>query len=169
MNEFQFEIKEDLFGLGYKRLDVTNIFNHNTSITAQESPAASLLFPMLEGSQKKGKPGMMSGQAFGTGDFDDDEDMYDIYKQDAKDSYNFDLGGQVQNDQKKLLEKNYGFDADISMLKNFIKGAEVQKTPKVFKGPDIPAGFDLMHKLSITGSTRGLFRILKIFRILILL
>ena len=62
VNEFQFEIKEDVFGLGYKRLDVSNLFNQNhTSSAVQESPAASLLFPMIEG-QKKGNKYAMSGQ-----------------------------------------------------------------------------------------------------------
>ena len=137
MNEFQFEIKEDLFGLGYKRLDVANLFNHGSGNglgVVHESPAASLLFPMIEEKSKKGKPGMMGGQAFGTGDFDDDEDVYDIYRQEGRDAYNFDLGGQVQSDQKKLLDKTYGFDADVSILKKFIKGAELQKVPKIFKG-----------------------------------
>lgn len=126
------------------------MFSQNKSIiSVQESPAASLLFPMID-CKKKGTKSGMSGQAFGTGDFDDEEDVYDIYKQDALESYNFDLGGQVQNDQKKLLEKSYGFsfENDILILKKFIHSSQTQAAPKVFKGPEIPTDFNFMHKLS---------------------
>ena len=55
INEFQFVIKEDLFGLGYKRLDVSNLFGSDkaSSVIQNESPAASLLFPMGAPDQKK--------------------------------------------------------------------------------------------------------------------
>lgn len=149
VNEFFFEVKEDLFGLGYKRLDVANMFSHDKSQSSvQESPAASLLFPMID-CKKKGNKSGMTGQAFGTGDFDDEEDAYDIYKQDALESYNFDLEGQHQKDQKKLLEKSYGFsfENDIQILKKFIHCSQTQKGPKVFNDPEIPSNFNFMHKL----------------------
>lgn len=161
VNEFQFEIKEDVFGLGYKRLDVTKLFNQNTKTTAQgsmqESPAASLLFPMIEANRKGNKFGM-SGQAFGTGDFDDDEDIYDVYNKDSKAAYNYDLGGKSHTDQKQLLDKSYGFGAfenEMLILKKFIKSSHKQEAPKVFKGPEIPDNFDFKHKAdtsSIFGS-----------------
>lgn len=65
VNEFQFEIKEDLFGLGYKRLDVDNLFGNKTggsSMTVMESPAASLLFPMIPQGQKQGSKKTIKGQ-----------------------------------------------------------------------------------------------------------
>jgi hypothetical protein len=63
LNEFQFVIKEDLFGLGYKRLDVKNLFSHNDSSKSaiDESPAASLLFPMID-KKPKATAGGMRGQ-----------------------------------------------------------------------------------------------------------
>ena len=62
LNEFQFVVKEDLFGLGYKRLDVTNLFSHtSTTSAADESPAASLLFPMID-KKPKATAGGMRGQ-----------------------------------------------------------------------------------------------------------
>ena len=61
INEFQFEIKEDLFGLGYKRLDVGNLFIHNAGNQVEESPAASLLFPMMKNQAKVNKKAI-SGQ-----------------------------------------------------------------------------------------------------------
>lgn len=64
VNQFQFEIKEDQFGLGYKRLDVGSLFGHSSSSTAvTESPAASLLFPMMDKKQKINKKGI-SGHVF---------------------------------------------------------------------------------------------------------
>ncbi len=150
VNEFQFEIKEDVFGLGYKRLDVTKLFNQNAEAShgALESPAASLLFPMIAASKKGNKFGM-SGQAFGTGDFDDDEDVYDVYSRDSKAAYNYDLGGH--SDQKQLVDKAYGFgafDNETMILKKFVQSERVQEAPKVFRGPEIPAGFDFRHKMS---------------------
>ena len=62
INEFQFVIKEDMFGLGYKRLDVSNLFGNENSAKAivNESPAASLLFPMgVPGQKKKGITGQV--------------------------------------------------------------------------------------------------------------
>lgn len=57
IGQFQFEIKEDLFGLGYKRLDVGNLFGTTKESGGQnsvkESPAASLLFPMMSGANEK--------------------------------------------------------------------------------------------------------------------
>ena len=62
VNEFKFEIKEDLFGLGYKRLDVGNLFNYNknssNSQNISESPATNLLFPMIPENQKTNKKGI---------------------------------------------------------------------------------------------------------------
>lgn len=156
VNEFQFEIKEDVFGLGYKRLDVTKLFNQNTTSSQgsiQESPAASLLFPMIEANRKGNKFGM-SGQAFGTGDFDDDEDIYDVYNKDSKAAYNYDLGGQSHTDQKQLLDKSYGFggfENEMVILKRFIKSSHNQEAPKVFKGPEIPHNFDFRHKPEASG------------------
>ena len=58
VNEFRFEIKEDNFGLGYKRLDVNEIFSGSNKIGAipadTNSSVADLLFPgMNKGSKKK--------------------------------------------------------------------------------------------------------------------
>lgn len=57
VNDFQFDIKEDLFGLGYKRLDVGNLFGKPETLV-EESPAASLLFPMAANQIKNNKKGM---------------------------------------------------------------------------------------------------------------
>jgi len=51
-----------MFGLGYKRLDVSNLFGNENSAKAivNESPAASLLFPMgVPGQKKKGITGQV--------------------------------------------------------------------------------------------------------------
>ena len=57
INEFQFEIKEDLFGLGYKRLNVDSLFGQDSqSANGSKEIAtsmANLLFPTLADSGKK--------------------------------------------------------------------------------------------------------------------
>ncbi len=59
----------------------------------EESPAASLLFPGGL-TVARSKPGMMGGQAFGTGDFDDDDDA-DVYGEGpGRGAYNLDIGGR---------------------------------------------------------------------------
>ncbi len=151
VDEFRFDIKEDLFGLGYKRLDVTKLLNRGDTknLGAIESPAASLLFPDLGGVvdlKGKSRRGMMGGQAFGTGDFDDDDDV-DVYDNDTgRAGYNLDIGGRMQTDQKQLLDKNYGFDgADRGILEKFVKGSQKQEAPKFFAPPKIPDGFEFKH------------------------
>jgi hypothetical protein len=63
VNEFQFEIKEDLFGLGYKRLDVGGMFGKSSSSNFEsESPAASLLFPMVSDRAKTSNKKAIKGQ-----------------------------------------------------------------------------------------------------------
>lgn len=56
-DEFQFEVKEDFFGLGYKRLDVNSLLGKGggeaSSGASFESPAASLLFPSINKNEKK--------------------------------------------------------------------------------------------------------------------
>ena len=96
-------------------------------------------------------------QAFGTGDFDEDEDN-DIYKQDTMDSYNFDLGGKIQKDTKMLLNKSYGFGAfesDVLILKKFIQSENVLQPAVLFPGPEVPAGFNCKHQLGICGSNES--------------
>lgn len=64
VNEHKFEIKEDLFGLGYKRLDVNEILNVGSKVpTANtQSVMANILFPEMANKTKtKGKK-TMSGQ-----------------------------------------------------------------------------------------------------------
>jgi hypothetical protein len=142
VNEFQFEIKEDQFGLGYNRLDVNNLLG--TSKLPEESPAASLLFPMAADLTKVNKKGI-AGQAFGVGDFEDDDDI-DVYKQDSMEQYDFDLGNKST---KKMLNKSYGFGAfedDILILKKYSTSKRKQEPAKVFLGPKVPPDFNLKHK-----------------------
>lgn len=155
MNEFQFEIKEDLFELGYKRLDVQDLFSNKSSSKStevvSESPAASLLFPMMD--LKKNKPTSIGG------DFDDD-----VYKQDSMESYNFDLDGKNQKETKKILEKSYGFGAfesDAMILKKFVLSERKLQPVKVFKGPQVPPGFNLKHKLADSSKTDAMNTYLK--------
>ncbi|CAF0703112.1 unnamed protein product [Brachionus calyciflorus] len=148
INDFQFEIKEDFFGLGYKRLDVGNLFGKSdTNSLVNESPAASLLFPMgANTTKKKG----ITGQSFGVGEYEDEDDI-DVYKQDNMDLYDFELNGSQQRDTKKLLNKTYGFGAfedDVQILKKFSISKKKLEPSKVFEAPQVPPNFNLMHKFT---------------------
>ncbi len=65
VNEFRFEIKEDAFGLGYKRLDVNQIFSGSNKLGAIPADAnasvADMLFPGLgtKSSKKRGMTGQV--------------------------------------------------------------------------------------------------------------
>jgi len=149
VNEFQFEIKEDQFGLGYNRLDVNNLLG--TSKIAEESPAANLLFPMAANLPKVNKKGI-AGQAFGVGDFEDDDDI-DVYKQDSMEQYDFDLNNK---NTKKMLNKSYGFgvfEDDILILKKYSTSKKKQEPAKVFPGPKVPLNFNLNHKFPDSETT----------------
>jgi hypothetical protein len=156
VNQFQFDIKEDLFGFGYKRLDIGNLFNYgngagNTNMSADAisgSPAASLLFPMMENNKAKSKRSI-TGHAFGVGEYEDEDDT-DVYKQESIDSYDFELDGRRQQDTKKMLNKSYGFgafDTFLSIMEKFKKSSKKQEpTTVTYEILKVPAGFDLMHK-----------------------
>jgi hypothetical protein len=160
VNQFQFDIKEDLFGLGYKRLDVGNLFNYEngennksktSSNTIGESPAAALLFPMVDKNKNKANSKRsIAGHAFGVGEYEDEDDT-DVYKQESIDSYDFELDGRRQQDTKKLLNKSYGFgafDNFLSIMEKFKQSGKKQKPTSILNNESlkVPADFDLMHK-----------------------
>ncbi len=152
--------------MGYKRLNVKDLFSHKE---VQESPAASLLFQVDQ--KPKATAGGMRGEvnifknlllfilynlkisitikSFGGAEFDDEDDI-DVYKQDSMDSYNFDLDGKNQKETKKMLNKTYGFGAfeeDVMILKKFFQSDKKQQPSKVFKGIEVPTNFNPKHKL----------------------
>jgi G patch domain-containing protein 1 len=161
VNESQFEIKEDMFGLGYKRLDVGSLFGKSTTsgirsgLDSSESPAASLIFPMMPNQSKSSDKKSIKGQAFGVGDFEDDEDV-DIYKQDSMELYDFELGGQKQTETRKALNKSYGFGGafnnDAMIMQKFEKSKTRQEPVKQFPAPQIPPNFNLLHKFNNAAS-----------------
>lgn len=136
-----------MFGLGYKRLDVSSFFGNNNQTAEQESPAASLLFPM--GNQKKINKKGITGHAFGVGEYEDEDDV-DIYQQDSMEKYDFGLDNKKQSrEAQKILNKSYGFgafDDDVSIIKKFNQSKKKQEPAKVFQGPEVPQNFNLMHK-----------------------
>ena len=53
------------------------------------------------------------------------------------------------------MNKNYGFGAfedDVNILKKFAQSSTKQQPVKVFTAPEVPAGFNLMHKLTDNSS-----------------
>lgn len=80
------------------------------------------------------------------GDFEDDEDV-DIYRQESMETYDFELDGKSHQDARKLLNKTYGFDSDVSIIDKFVKSKLKLDPVKVFPAPQIPADFNFVHKL----------------------
>lgn len=84
------------------------------------------------------------------GDFEDDEDLYDVYKQDSIESYDFELGDSRQKHVRQELDRKFGFntsDDELYFLKNFLRSDKKQEPPKVYPVPQVPQGFNLKHKL----------------------
>jgi hypothetical protein len=68
-------------------------------------------------------------------------------------SYDFELGGKAQTDTRKLLNKTYGFENDVTILKKFEQSKVRQEPGKQFPAPQVPPNFDLMHKFAGLGVT----------------
>lgn len=63
--------------------------------------------------------------------------------------YDFELNSAQQRDQKKLLNKTYGFasfEDDVAILKKFSLSKTKLEPSRTFQGPKVPADFDLVHK-----------------------
>ena len=63
--------------------------------------------------------------------------------------YDFELNSAHQRDQKKLLNKTYGFasfEDDVAILKKFSISKTKLEPSRNFQGPKVPDDFDLMHK-----------------------
>ena len=72
-----------------------------------------------------------------------------MYKPDTLENYDFDLDAKCEKEKKELLNKNYGFGAfenDLIALKKFETSSIKQQPAKVFKAPEVPKGFNLIHK-----------------------
>lgn len=84
------------------------------------------------------------------GDFEDDEDLYDVYKQDSIESYDFELGDSRQKHLRQELDRKFGFntsDDELYFLKNFLRSDKKQEPPKVYPVSQVPQGFNLKHRL----------------------
>lgn len=80
--------------------------------------------------------------------------MYDVYKQDSIESYDFELGDSRQRHLRQELDRNYGFntsDDELYFLKNFLRSDKKQEPPKVYPVPQVPQGFNLKHRLENNG------------------
>lgn len=83
------------------------------------------------------------------GDFEDDEDVYDVYKHESIESYDFDLGGASQRDVRNALSQSYGFDDQQAgggsggILRKFTVSKHKLMPAKVYEAPKVPADFDV--------------------------
>lgn len=72
-----------------------------------------------------------------------------MYKADTLENYDFDLDAKCEKEKKELLNKTYGFGAfenDLVVLKKFQTKSKKQEPAKIFKAPEVPKGFNLIHK-----------------------
>ncbi|XP_060519850.1 G patch domain-containing protein 1 homolog [Cylas formicarius] len=117
--------KDNTFGLGYSGLDNVNLF-----------PDQSLKFVVAGKGNKKMS---ITGQAFGVGAFEEDDD--DIYVKEDMNKYDFELGEEkISESQKQVLKKGAIFDTFLKA-----KSPLLQKT--YFAPPHIPHSFTGKHKI----------------------
>ncbi|XP_028969678.1 G patch domain-containing protein 1 [Esox lucius] len=152
-----FTPKVDLHGLGYRGL--------NPLAALRGAPAAGHinLFTMdsdrstsLFGEDKKGhkRRGGVSGQAFGVGAMEDDDD--DIYHRDTMSNYDAVLGGEEPGDglygwtapqQYSRKKKDHSKDAAYlgKIIEGFTLASEKTETKTIFPPPNLPRDFRPVH------------------------
>ncbi|KAJ7999344.1 hypothetical protein DPEC_G00193410 [Dallia pectoralis] len=152
-----FTPKVDLHGLGYRGLNPLAALRggpgvgHINLFTMDSDRATSLL-----GEDKKGhkRRGGVSGQAFGVGAMEDEDD--DIYHKDTMSNYDAVLGGEEPGDglygwtapqQYSRKKKDHSKDAAYlgKIIEGFTLASDKTETKKVFPPPDLPRDFRPVH------------------------
>ncbi|KAJ3660341.1 hypothetical protein Zmor_004793 [Zophobas morio] len=123
--EFFQKPKDNSFGLGYVGLDKThvNLFQSSKLVIRDRNK----------------KKVSISGQAFGVGAFEDDDE--DIYVKDDMTKYDFELTSEKAS-QKELLSKK-----EKTIFDDFIHGKQPLALKENFPPPTIPHSFTGKHKV----------------------
>ncbi|XP_076371013.1 G patch domain-containing protein 1 isoform X2 [Tachypleus tridentatus] len=125
--------KDNLHGIGYKGLNRVPVLSNDMS-KLQPTPTVDVL-------NKEKKKLSISGQAFGVGAFEDEDE--DIYGKDDMSQYDFFLGGERDTDDRKSVEKLE------SHLCKAIEGFHLASKPavrkKYFQPPSLPPDFKPIH------------------------
>lgn len=127
-------VKADLFGLGYKPLERSNVLGFN--------PEPSSSFRMTE----KNKKLSIRGQAFGVGAFEEEDE--DIYSKEDMSDYDFDLGPSKSNTEKKRLQSRW--DNKLSSIEEALEGFHLSlkplEKPKKIPLPLLPRDYKPWHE-----------------------
>ena len=132
--------KSNLFGIGYKGLERTDVFgNEHINLFGPEV----LKFDNAD-KAKKGRKMKIAGQAFGVGAYEEDDD--DIYQRDDMSRYDFSLDfnspeDQAKKDPKKRQKSRWGEESIIQCIEGFSISEKSSVLQKKFDPPALPKGF----------------------------
>ncbi|XP_055356999.1 G patch domain-containing protein 1-like [Paramacrobiotus metropolitanus] len=135
------DAKSNFHGLGYKGIDLSGKSGTREHFSLFEQPDTTVLVTAPTASAKTKKKGM-TGQAFGVGAFEDDDD--DIYSTDDFSRYDRVIGGEAvekKNRNMKSIESGYG----ERVLEGFQRGSMPLHDRKIYPPPVIPKGFKGIH------------------------
>ncbi|XP_013775608.1 G patch domain-containing protein 1-like [Limulus polyphemus] len=125
--------KDNLHGIGYKALNRVPVLSYHIDLL-QPTPTVDVL-------NKEKKKLSISGQAFGVGAFEDEDE--DIYGKDDMSQYDFFLGGEGDKYDRKAIGKL------ASHLSEALEGFHMASKPairkKYFPPPSLPSDFKPMH------------------------
>ena len=132
--------KSNFFGIGYKGLERSDVFgNQHVNLFGPEV----LKFDNAD-KAKKGRKMKISGQAFGVGAYEEDDE--DIYQRDDMSKYDFSLDFNSPEDQKKdpkKRSKSRWGEAEniIQCIEGFSISEKSSVLQKKFDPPTLPKGF----------------------------
>ena len=142
--------KSNFHGIGYRGLDVPTglLSSHTTGSSASRfslfddpTPATALVVPTARHKSKKSKG--MSGQAFGVGAFEDEDE--DVYSVDDLARYDRVLGGSDQAGKGSKVPLKAIQHGTSKVLEGFEKSERKLSQMKVYPPPNIPRGFTGLH------------------------
>lgn len=134
---FIYEPKINTFGMGYSGLSKDSILGSHISLF--DPPE----FRMQERNNKKVS---ISGQAFGVGAFEDEDD--DIYLRDDMSKYDFEL--EAVTKKNKLTIKGKEVDKLYDILEGFERAKCKSLSKKTYPPPTLPKGFIAKHGARIS-------------------
>ncbi|XP_050293213.1 G patch domain-containing protein 1 homolog [Anthonomus grandis grandis] len=123
--------KTNTFGLGYSGLDKSQFSLFST----EEKQSSKLMM-----TDKNNKKLSISGQAFGVGAFEDEDD--DIYMKEDMTRYDFELTGEKAKKEQQKTQSNLIFDLFVQSKVNPVLKSNVKFPP-----PTIPYSFTGKHKI----------------------
>lgn len=132
---FLCKAKDNCFGLGYSGLDRRSVLSSNLN----------LFTPTPLRMEEKKKKVLITGQAFGVGAFEDDDE--DIYVHEDMSQYDFSLAGEPTTSKQKqqtTTDALTNYYAGGTLI-GFVLGTNAMTRKKYFPPPILPQGFKPVH------------------------